>query len=424
MHGQKLVLIVDDDAVRDRAAAEADQVLEHWYGTAPPPMRTITVGDVLADETMLDQAGVVWLMCGDLPRSRVGELAALAEDRHLPLLLCAAAPETLRPALANQGVALCVDHAPPAVQCAMLASLWSQAPVLRELRADATLLRDREANLARQIGDMDEELRLAAKLQREFMPHQLPQVGDVTIEALWRPASYVSGDMYDATRLDEQHVGFFIADAVGHGVSAALLTMYIKSSLRMKELTPDAEQGYRLITPGEALAALNEQMLSQQAGHVRFATACCGLLNCRTHELTLARAGHPFPMLLHRDGGQSQLEPDGGLLGVFPEAVFEETRIQLTPGDRLLLYSDGFEMAFPDATTAPDERRVASTRYLEEFDALRHDTLAEALAHLQQRLDQQAGSLNQRDDLTVLGVSISGETATATAACALATAHR
>ena len=75
---------------------------------------------------------------------------------------------------------------------------------------------------------LDEELRLAAKLQQDFLPKQLPQVGPIHFHSLFRPAGYVSGDLYDVMRLDEKRVGFFPVDAVGHGMPAALLTMFIK----------------------------------------------------------------------------------------------------------------------------------------------------------------------------------------------------
>src|SRR5947207_11229487 len=93
---------------------------------------------------------------------------------------------------------------------------------------------------------LDEELRLAARVQQDFLPKSLPSVGDVRFQYLFRPAGHVSGDLYDVMRLDETHVGFYMADAVGHGMPAALLTMFLKQALTTKEIFPG---GYRLLPP-------------------------------------------------------------------------------------------------------------------------------------------------------------------------------
>src|SRR6185437_3147583 len=139
-----------------------------------------------------------------------------------------------------------------------------------------------EAGLNNQMTQMDEEMRLAARLQADFLPREMPKIAGCSFHVLFRPASYVSGDIYDAVRLDEDHVGFYIADAVGHGMPAALLTIFIKRTLKTKEIT---ENGYRLVLPDEAMANLNEEMLSQQLSHCQFATMAYCIVNTKTMEM-------------------------------------------------------------------------------------------------------------------------------------------
>src|SRR5690606_16689880 len=146
--------------------------------------------------------------------------------------------------------------APPEILCAMLRALWSQIDALQAMKVELKVLRAQHGGLCGQIESMDEELRLASQLQREFLPRSLPCVGRVDFRVLFRPAGYVSGDIYDVERLDEDHVAFFLADAVGHGVPAALLTMYIKRSLQTKQMITEPP-GYRLIPPDQAMAQLN-----------------------------------------------------------------------------------------------------------------------------------------------------------------------
>src|SRR5439155_22239590 len=98
----------------------------------------------------------------------------------------------------------------------------------------------------------------------------LPQDGSVHFHTLFRPAGYVRGDLYDVMRLDETHIGFYMADAVGHGMPAALLTMFIKNALVTKEITAGS---YRLLDPGQTIAKLNEALVGQNLSYATFATA-------------------------------------------------------------------------------------------------------------------------------------------------------
>lgn len=188
--------------------------------------------------------------------------------------------------------------------------------------------------------EINDEMQMAARLQRDFLPHRLPQIGRARFGAIYKPASFVSGDIYDVVRLDETHVGFYIADAVGHGMPAALLTMFIKKALQTKRITGNS---YEIVSPEKSLAQLNADLSNQQLSMCEFCTAVYCVLNVKTLELSLARAGHPAPILISSDGTFRELSPAGPLLGVIEEAQFELMQTTLKPGDRLLLFSDGVE---------------------------------------------------------------------------------
>src|SRR5687768_17691371 len=195
---------------------------------------------------------------------------------------------------------------------------------MESLRAELTLLRRRDETLNFYLNRIDEELRLAARLQQDFLPKGLPEVGPVRFRTLYRPAGYVSGDLYDVMRLDETHVGFYMADAVGHGVPAALLTMFIKQALVTKVI--DAT-GYRLLAPSVTMQKLNDALVAQNLSTATFATALYGNINYRTRRLTFARGGHPDPLLLTRDGELKTLESEGALLGIFPDDEYQQTAV-------------------------------------------------------------------------------------------------
>ena len=283
----------------------------------------------------------------------------------------------------------------------MLQTLLSQGHLVAQLKHERNITRRHHHGMRGELDDLDEELRLASRIQRELMPNGPMRFGDVSFDMLFRPAGYVSGDLYDVQRLDEHHVGFYVADAVGHGVPAAMMTVLIKHGMPMKRVSGN---DYHILPPHEALRQLNMQMsLQPEGGHVRFATACYGVLNVQTRRLQLARAGHPPPILIHADGRSEYLDADGPLLGVFVDEEFEPAECTMAPGDRLLLYSDGFEMVFKDTVEGGEPAYVPVLRQLGDGPGDR------AIVRLSELLDRQPGSLHQVDDLTVLLVGVGCE---------------
>ncbi len=372
-----------------------------------PPAVRMALADVTADPALLDGAALVWVILDQRTVPGLYDAVVLIQDRQIPSALTR--PETaVAPGQeVQEGIVTLPAGADPVLGAAILRTLASQTAILAEFKTDVDMLRRQQAGLVTQIGRMDEELRLAAKLQREFLPPRLPEVPGLAFRVLYRPATYVSGDIYDLIRLDEDHVGLFIADAVGHGVPAALMTVYIKQSLQTKEIGPMFPRNYRIVPPGEALARLNAQLVALQVEGVHTATAFYGVLNCRTLDLRYARAGHPLPLLLQPDGSNRLLESEGALLGVFPEETFEEASTVLNSGERLLLYSDGFETAFAsDGTDRRKKKGLASNQYFQEFTDLACGPLGPAMDRLAAKLDRQAGSLNQVDDMTVVCVAV------------------
>jgi len=190
------------------------------------------------------------------------------------------------------------------------------------------------------VDNLAEQLRLAGLVQQDFLPTQLPNTDTMRWATAFLPAEWVSGDIYNIVRIDEQHIGFYVADVVGHGMPAALLTIFLKQALVMRETV---ENNYRIFPPAEAIKKLNVRMAVQKLSGYQFATCCYCLLNVKTLQLTFARAGHPYPILIRPHEHPEQLEIRGSLLGIFKEAEYIQRTVQLQPGDKLLLYSDGAE---------------------------------------------------------------------------------
>ena len=239
---------------------------------------------------------------------------------------------------------------PPHLTPALAEQMLSQ---IDAMQAELDNLRQQSDARRYHLEQVDKELRLAARLQRDFLPKKLPNAGRVRFDCLYRPAGHVSGDIYDARRLDEKHAGLYLADAIGHGMPAALLAMFMCNALRPKRITPDAPGGYELRPPAEVMRELNETLCGQDLAHATFATALYAKIDLDTGGVEYARAGHPLPILL-RGEMMMELGGDGALLGVIPDETFEPCHAQLRPGDRLVLFTDGVESAFVEPGAAPD----------------------------------------------------------------------
>ena len=238
----------------------------------------------------------------------------------------------------------------------------------------------------------NEELELARRIQRSFLPHTLPDMPPAHFAVCYKPCGRVGGDFYDVFRLDEEHVGFYVADAMGHGVPASLLTIFVKKGVRAKEIFG---QQYRLLPPDEVLQRLNRDMIDQALSENPFITMVYGLFNCRDRVLRFARAGHPYPLYVPRTGEPVLWQVHGTLLGIF-ETQFVMQSQQLQSGDKVILYTDGVE---------PVEGPSGAARILD--CAQRHGALPvrefiEAVSH--ELLGQQSAS----DDFTLLGLEIRG----------------
>lgn len=219
--------------------------------------------------------------------------------------------------------------------------------------------------------EMVEQLKIAGRVQRDFLPDKLPSSKSIRWAAFFEPADWVSGDIYDITRLDEQHIGFYVADAVGHSMPAALLTMFLKQALVMRETTVD---DYKIFAPLDVMQKLNKRMVDQHLSGCLFTTCCYGLLNIRTMQMTYCRAGHPYPILVRKGQKPIQLQSQGGLLGVFEDAFFEQEMVQLQQGDKLIIYSDGVESVVGE--TNDDGNFVFENSFIDILDLPADDLIA------------------------------------------------
>jgi serine phosphatase RsbU (regulator of sigma subunit)/anti-anti-sigma regulatory factor len=190
--------------------------------------------------------------------------------------------------------------------------------------------------LCAQADVIHEDLHRAELIQRALLPQTLPGVKGFSINSIYRPCENVGGDTYDVTRVNDDHLALCIADAAGHGVSAAMLAVLFKNRLRWFDDTTGQP-----FEPREVLRMVNRELAEECRAPGLFVTAACALLNIHTRQIMVASAGHP-PLLLNRADGTSEWFDHGGpALGLVPDARFAQRIMDLQPGDRMFFYTDG-----------------------------------------------------------------------------------
>ena len=264
-----------------------------------------------------------------------------------------------------------------------------------ELRCKMSLMKTLQSSLQDELELVQNDLDTAAVVQREFMSDEIHEVNGLSFSTIWKPLEVVSGDVYDISQLDEDHVAFFIADAIGHGISAAMLAMMLNRTLASNRY--DRLSG-KYTEPKDILATLNHALLQRSGDQARFATAAYGIINCKTNLLTYAGAGHPPALLKKSNRTYTLLDSEGPLLGVFDkDNDFHQNEIQLDPGDTLLVYSDGFENVF----SSPADGIGNSTTYLQEMSRFCDEAGSDVICKINHFLDN-SNTLRACDDLTMI----------------------
>ena len=184
---------------------------------------------------------------------------------------------------------------------------------------------------------LDKELQMASEIQDSLMPQGITNLLGFRIVSHYTPAVVVGGDFFDLWEVERGRLGVFISDVMGHGVSAAFITVFIKTIVEEMSVQTD--------DPGQLLKELNSRfnkMISSQ--QYMFATAFCAVIDLSNQILHYANAGHPFPFLVQRQ--QNVCKPLGNQsagkgLGLLPDSTYQTCRYPFAPSDGLFLYTDG-----------------------------------------------------------------------------------
>ena len=222
-----------------------------------------------------------------------------------------------------------------------------------------------------------------------------PDRTDFDIYGVMDPAREVGGDFYNFFFIDDDHLALVIGDVSGKGIPGALFMMV--TNILLSDRTQLGG------SPKEVLEFVNEQICLHNDAEM-FVTVWMGILELSTGKLTAANAGHEYPMLRRAGGGFELLKDKHGfVIGGMEGVRYREYEVQLQPGAKLFLYTDGV----PEATSA--EKELFGTERM--LAALNEDTAAppeEMLKNVRRAVDAFVKEAEQFDDLTMLGLEYKG----------------
>jgi sigma-B regulation protein RsbU (phosphoserine phosphatase) len=225
---------------------------------------------------------------------------------------------------------------------------FQAAEVIARVNAHLTNQRLRSQLMAANAR-MKRDLEAASRIQRSLLPAKTPHPTKFEFAWEYSPCDELAGDSLNVFRLDEEHIGFYVLDVVGHGVRAALLSFAATHAL-----TPRADRTSVVMTIGANGDASTSSVVSPAsvAKHVnqifqfknddsQFFTLLYGLLDTGSGRIRFVSAGHPRPIHFPSNGKPKETGTYNYPIGVVDNAMFDEFEVRLLKGDRLFLYSDG-----------------------------------------------------------------------------------
>ena len=250
---------------------------------------------------------------------------------------------------------------------------------------------------------MKRDLDAAAEMQQTLLPDNLPQMDSIEIAWKFHPCDELAGDFLNIIQLNENEIGIYVMDVMGHGVPASLLSFSVSRNLSPMAgsdsiVLKSAEQD--TVSPVEVLTHLNT-LYPFLANNNRFFTLLYGILDLRDSRFRYACGGHPGPLIISSDGTVQKLTENSFPIGIVEEASFEQAQIKLNPGDRMYLYSDGFI-----EETNINGELFEINQFQESLKNNYSSTIDKSIEQTVNAIISWHGSEHLSDDLSIIGIEM------------------
>ena len=244
-----------------------------------------------------------------------------------------------------------------------------------------------------QLESLKTDLAVAGEIQQAILPRVFPPFPEIEsvldIAASMTPAKDVGGDFYDFFRIDDEKIGFVMADVSGKGVPAAIFMAVSRTLIRAIGM-----QGNQ---PAETITRANE-LLCKESVNCMFVTVFYVIYNTKTGEIEYCNAGHNAPYLIHADGNVEALPMSTNcVIGAIEGLSFNAGSLKLENGDMLVLYTDGVNEAVNNALEEYGEQRLYDT-----LCQMKGKTCRETIDGLSESVKAFADGAPQSDDITLL----------------------
>jgi sigma-B regulation protein RsbU (phosphoserine phosphatase) len=255
---------------------------------------------------------------------------------------------------------------------------------------------------------MSRDLEAAAKVQRSLLPSSDVESSQVHLAWQYLPCDELAGDFLNFFALDDKHVAAFVVDVSGHGVASSLLSVTIgrlltrnisSTSLLIQETPGDAEN--RIVPPAEVARELNRRFPMEEQNGLYF-TIVYGVLNLESLEFQFVSAGHDPVLHFRKSGPPIVIEGEGMGIGWMDDAEYENQVIQLEPGDRLYLYSDGVPEAMDH-----EMNQFGMQQMHEMMELGQSKSLDESVLLILNTVKRWCAKNGPLDDVSILGLQIS-----------------
>lgn len=274
------------------------------------------------------------------------------------------------------------------------------------VQSDVTARREVEQALRRSKEALEQDVRLAARIQQTLLPPPEIHMRGFRLAHAFRPCTDLAGDAVGIVPLPREQVGLYLLDVSGHGVGAALLSFtlnhLLSPSVEGALLVEETEAGPDIVMPSRVAERLNRQFPMDRTR--QYFTLVYGILDESSGQFRYVMAGHPLPVLQAKDAAPAPVNGSGLPIGMIEEARFEDETVTLHKGDRLYFYTDGVTEALNAA-----EEEFGYAGLVAEIDRYRDRPLREGLDLIADRVrDWSGGQL--RDDVSLLGVERTADT--------------
>ncbi|OQY46440.1 MAG: hypothetical protein B6240_07240 [Desulfobacteraceae bacterium 4572_87] len=288
---------------------------------------------------------------------------------------------------------------------------FDRGEVLARVRAQLKIARltreliSANAELLDKQEKLDEDLKAAAGIQRSLLPNNIPEVDALKIAWRFMPCDRIGGDIFNVVRLDESHWGLYMLDVSGHGVPSALVAVSASQMLHaqhdrlIKKCRKEAPP-YEIFSPSRVLETLDREFPIDRFD--KYFTMNYVIIDTASNRITYSNAAHPPPVLIRKDGGLELLEQGGTIIGLGGVLPFEEGTLEIRPGDRLFLYTDG-AVEYQNG----DGELFGEDRFYAEISRLKDRSLTEQIDGIINGIMDFGDQTPPQDDLSLLGVEFS-----------------